>query len=103
MRLRHLMMVVLSLCPTIMSVSLREQYDTYLHLFKKKETHNSFSIFTNNLEVITRQNYHCQYSNHFYLTQDSDVSVGEYYTSPTIYIYRLNSRAKENQHTLLCV
>jgi hypothetical protein len=102
MKLRHVFVFFLSLIDMTTS-TVRDEYNTYLHLFKKKETSNSFAIFTGNLQMITRANQQICETNHYYLTQDSDVIHGTYYTSPTIYIYVLNSRKRENQHTLLCV
>lgn len=102
MRLRHVIGLFLSIISMATS-TIRDEYDTYLHLFKKKETSHSFLIFTSNLQMVTRANQFICETNHYYLTQDSDVYHNTYYSSPTIYIYLLDSRKKENQHTLLCV
>lgn len=82
--------------PTPSSSSTRELYDSYLQIFKKKETPHSFFIFSDNLSRVreTRQ---------YYLTQDSDSIPGHYYESHALFIYLLDSRKKENQKVLLCV
>ena len=102
MRLSHVVVFLLSIIDMTTS-TVRDEYNTYLHLFKKKETVNSFAIFSGNLQMVTRANQQICESNHYYLTQDSDVYHNTYYSSPTIYMYVLDSRKKENQQTLLCV
>jgi len=77
----------------------RELYESYLRVFKKKETPHSFFIFTDNLSRVRALSGMRQY----YLTQDSDVIPGHYYESNTLFIYLLDSRKKENQKVLLCV
>lgn len=81
------------------SSSTRELYDSYLQIFKKKETPHSFFIFSDNLNRIR----HLTETRQYYLTQDSDSIPGHYYESNTVFIYLLDSRKKENQKVLLCV
>jgi hypothetical protein len=76
--------------------SLRHEYDTYLQVFKKKESTDSFDIFKHNYyQIVDKENH--------YLTQDSDIAYNEYFSTPAIYIYKMKSRQPQNQKILLCV
>ena len=77
--------------------NIREEYNMYLNVFKKKETSTSYHIFRQNYELIQGNN------KNYYLTQHSDTHTNDFYFSPTIYVYVLESRKKENQKVLLCV
>lgn len=77
------------------NTNIRQEYNTYLSLFKKQEKGDSFDIFKHNYyQIIDKQNH--------YLTQDSDISYNEYYATPAIYIYKMKSRQPQNQKILLC-
>ena len=76
--------------------NLRQEYDTYLSVFKKKESLDSFDIFKHNYYQIVDKDNH-------YLTQDSDIAYDEYFSTPAIYIYKMKSRQPQNQKILLCV
>ena len=84
------------------SSSMKELYDSYLQVFKKKETPHSFFIFSDNLIRVRAAN-NLSGMRQYYLTQDSDVIPGHYYESNALFIYLLDSRKKENQKVLLCV
>jgi hypothetical protein len=76
--------------------NLRQEYDTYLQVFKKKESPDSFDIFKHNYyQIVDKENH--------YLTQDSDNAYNEYFSTPAIYIYKMKSRQPQNQKILLCV
>ena len=80
---------------------IREHYDQFLSLFKKRETAHSFSIFKDNFVTVYLANGDCS-SNRYYLTQHSDVQFNHYYISTAVYIYLLDSRKQENKNVLIC-
>ena len=73
------------------------EYEKYLTLFNKKETINSFNIFSDNYRRVYTYNY---YQNRFYLTQYSDEHVNEYISLPHMYVYLLGSR--KGKEVLIC-
>ena len=80
--------------------NIRDNYNHYLTLFKKKETSNSFHVFQQNYQQVMIYNEH--HGGGYYLTQESDVHHNHIYYTPTIYIYKLPSREENNQKILLC-
>jgi hypothetical protein len=73
------------------------EYEKYLNLFNKKESINSFSIFSENYRRVYAYNY---YQNRYYLTQHSDERHDEYISLPHMYVYLLGSR--KGKELLIC-
>lgn len=85
---------------TFQNNTIRDDYNHYLTLFKKKETQSSFHIFQQNYHQVMIYNQH--HGGGYYLTQESDLQPNHIYFTPTIYIYKLPSREENNQKILLC-
>jgi hypothetical protein len=73
------------------------EYEKYLNLFNKKESINSFSIFSENYRRVYAYNY---YQNRYYLTQHSDERHDEFISLPHMYVYLLGSR--KGKEVLIC-
>lgn len=73
------------------------EYEKYLNLFNKKESINSFSIFSENYRRVYAYNY---YQNRYYLTQHSDERHDEFISLPHVYVYLLGSR--KGKELLIC-
>jgi hypothetical protein len=73
------------------------EYEKYLNLFNKKESINSFSIFSENYRRVYAYNY---YQNRYYLTQHSDERHDEFISLPHMYVYLLGSR--KGKELLIC-
>ena len=73
------------------------EYQKYLSLFNKKETLNSFDIFSNNYRRVYTYNY---FQNRFFLTQHSDQHLDEFISLPHMYVYLLGSR--KGKDVLIC-
>lgn len=76
---------------------IRTEYNKYLSLYNKKETLNSFAIFSENFRRVYSQNY---YQTKFFLTQHSDEHLNEYISLPHMYVYLLESR--RGKEILIC-
>lgn len=99
MKIKSLFIWILSLASALglTQQEIYMEYQKYLNLFNKKETLNSFEIFSNNYRRVYTYNY---FQNRFFLTQHSDQRLDEFISLPHMYVYLLGSR--KGKEILIC-
>jgi hypothetical protein len=99
MKIKSLFVWILSLTSALglTQTEIQIEYRKYLNLFNKKETLNSFEIFSDNYRRVYSYNY---FQNRFFLTQHSDQYLNEFVSLPHMYVYLLGSR--KGKEVLIC-